>query len=282
MIIPKIAEKYLEKENFDAAIILLEGMLTGAPRSSDLNYLFGLAKDGKGDKTAAIGYLRKVTPDSRFFENAVAHVAFLYQELGRIPEAIAFLKTILSQRAPTADLLFYLGSFYEETENYGESEAAFLRGLQIEPENVRLHFRLGVLYDKKGDREAAIAQMKTVIQLDPKHTNALNYLGYTYADKAEQLVLTAIETQPDDGYIIDSLGWVYYKKGLFDRAVSELEKAVSLVPEDPTILEHMGDAYLKIDAKEKALEFYRRSLNTKEKDKESIEEKIRALTEKEN
>jgi tetratricopeptide (TPR) repeat protein len=288
MIIPKIAEKYLEKENFDAAIIILEGMLTGASRSADVNYLLGLAKDGKGDKNAAIGYLRNVTPDSRFFENAVAHVAFLYQELGRIPEAIAFLKTIISQRAPTADLLFYLGSFYEEIENYGESEAAFLQGLQIAPENVRLHFRLGVLYDRKGDREAAIAQMKTVIELDPKHTNALNYLGYTYADmgilldEAEQLVLTAIETQPDDGYIIDSLGWVYYKKGLFDRAVSELEKAVSLVPEDPTILEHMGDAYLKIDAKGKALEFYRRSLNKKEKDKEIIEEKIRALTEKEN
>ena len=116
----------------------------------------------------------------------------------------------------------------------------------------------------------------------------MNYLGYTYADmgieldEAERLVLMALETQPDDGYIIDSLGWVYYKKGLFDRAVSVLEKAVSLVPDDPTILEHMADAYLKIGAKEKALEFYRRSLSKKEKDKEIIEEKIRALTEKEN
>ena len=103
-----------------------------------------MAKDGKGDKSAAIDYLRNVKPDSRFFENAIAHVAFLYQELGRIHEAIEFIKTVISQVAPTADLLFYLGSFYEEIENYSESEAAFLQGLQIAPENVRIHFRLGV------------------------------------------------------------------------------------------------------------------------------------------
>jgi tetratricopeptide (TPR) repeat protein len=287
-IIPKIAQKYLEKENYDAAIIILESMMQGGAQSSDLNYLIGLAKDGKGDKSAAIGYLQNVQPGSRFFENAVTHVAFLYQEQGRIDEAIAFLKKIISQVTPTADLLYYLGSFYEEIEYYSESEAAFLQGLQIAPENVRIHFRLGVMYDKKGNREGAIREMKTVIQLDPEHTNALNFLGYTYADmgvlldEAEQFVLKALETQPDDGYIIDSLGWVYYKKGLFDRAVSVLEKAVSLVPDDPTILEHMADAYLKIDGKEKALEFYRRSLDRKEKDKENIEEKIRALTEKEN
>lgn len=287
-IIPKIAEKYLEKENYDSAIVILEGMLQGVPQSSDLNYLIGLAKDGKGDKSAAIDSLRNVKPDSRFFENAVAHAAFLYQELGRIPEAIEFLKAIISQVAPTADLLYYLGSFHEEIENYSESEAAFLHGLQIAPENVRIHFRLGVAYDKRGNRQGAIEEMKTVIQLDPKHANALNYLGYTYAemgielDEAERLVLKALETQPDDGYIIDSLGWVYYKKGLYDRAVAVLEKAVSLVPDDPTILEHMADAYLKIDAREKALDFYRRSLSKKEKDREIIEEKIRALTEKEN
>ncbi|MFH0725284.1 MAG: tetratricopeptide repeat protein [Pseudomonadota bacterium] len=288
MIVSNIAQKYLEKENYTAAIVVIGGMLQGVSESSDLSYLMGLAMDGNGDKNAAMTYLQNVKPDSRFFEGAIAHIAFLYQELGRIHEAIAFIKEIISQVTPTADLLFYLGSFYEEIENYTDSENAFLQGLRLAPENVRILFRLGVLYDKKGDRESAIREMKTVIQLEPNHTNALNYLGYTYADmgilldEAEQLVLKAIETQPDDGYIIDSLGWVYYKKGLYDRAVSVLEKAVSLVPDDPTILEHMADAYLKINAKEKALECYRRSLNKKEKDKEILEEKIRVLTEKEN
>jgi len=125
--------------------------------------------------------------------------------------------------------------------------------------------------------------MKTVIRLDPEHANALNYLGYTYAelgqnlDEAESLIKTALKQKPDDGYITDSLGWVYFKKGLFSQAVKLLETAVSLEPDDPTILEHLGDAYLKLDEKEKALQLYKRSLLNKENDKAALEKKIQAL-----
>jgi len=112
----------------------------------------------------------------------------------------------------------------------------------------------------------------------------LNYLGYTYAemgenlDEAERLIRAALDEKPDDGYITDSLGWVYFKKGLFNKAVKYLEKAVILVPDDPIILEHMGDAYFKISHKEKALQFYKRSLSKKKKDKEHLEKKIQELT----
>ncbi|MBW1724711.1 MAG: tetratricopeptide repeat protein, partial [Deltaproteobacteria bacterium] len=166
------------------------------------------------------------------------------------------------------------------------AENVLKQGLEMEPDNTRFHFRLGVVYDKWGRKADSIKAMKTVIRLDPKDANALNYLGYTYADlgekldEAERLIKAALEEKPDDGYITDSLGWVYFKKGLFEKAVKYLEKAVNLVPDDPIILEHMGDAYLEISHKEKALEFYKRSLLNKNKDKENIEKKIRKLTEK--
>ena len=172
----------------------------------------------------------------------------------------------------------------ERQEQYEQAEALFNRGLQKDPENVDLLFRLGVIYDKTGQKDAVIEQMKTVISIEPKNANALNYLGYTYAemgknlDEAERLIKVALEEKPDDGYITDSLGWVYYKKGLFKKAVKYLEKAVSLVPDDPIILEHMGDAYFKISQKEKALQFYKRSLSKKKKDREHLEKKIQELT----
>jgi tetratricopeptide (TPR) repeat protein len=125
--------------------------------------------------------------------------------------------------------------------------------------------------------------MKVVIGIDPKHANALNYLGYTYAelgenlDEAERLIKAALKEKPDDGYITDSLGWVYYKKRLYTKALKYLEKAVSLVPDDPTILEHLGDVYLEMSNKEKALEFYQRSLNKKKKDTADLEKKIQGL-----
>jgi tetratricopeptide (TPR) repeat protein len=158
----------------------------------------------------------------------------------------------------------------------------------VAPEDTRLHFRLGVIYDKWGRKDASIASMKDVLRLDPKHTNALNYLGYTYADmgvqldEAERLIKEALKYKPDDGYITDSLGWVYFQKGLYEKSLQYLKRAVELVPDDPVILEHLGDVHLKLGDKQKALEFYRRSLNLREKDRQPIEEKIRKLTEEDS
>ena len=125
--------------------------------------------------------------------------------------------------------------------------------------------------------------MRKVIELDPKHANAMNYLGYTYADlgqnldEAERLIKEALKYKPNDGYITDSLGWVYYKKGQFDKALKYLKKAVELVPDDPIMLEHMGDAYLKLNDRPNALKYYQKSLKVKVKDKEALEKKIQEL-----
>ena len=95
---------------------------------------------------------------------------------------------------------------------------------------------------------------------------ALNYLGYTYAergtnlDEAEDLIKRALKFRPNDGYILDSLGWVYFKKKKFDEALIELEKAWKLAPNDPVIGEHLGDVYVKKNLWEKALKVYRRIL----------------------
>jgi len=160
------------------------------------------------------------------------------------------------------------------------------QGIEIDAKHVRLHFRLGVVYDKIGKKDQTIDIMRTVIRLDPKNANALNYLGYTYADlgtnldEAEKLIRKALDYRPDDGYITDSLGWVFYKKGLYEKAVEMLKRAIKLVPTDPIVLEHLGDAYLKINNRTKALEYYNRSLKHQKKDKEKIKKKIQTLTEK--
>ncbi len=158
------------------------------------------------------------------------------------------------------------------------------QGLEIDPENPRLHFRLGVIYDKLDRKEDCIEQMKTVIELDPDNANALNYLGYIWADmnrnldEAEVLIKKAMELKPGDGYITDSLGWVLYRQGRYEEAVRVLEKAVELVSDDPIILEHLGDAYLKTGRQAKALEYYEKSLEIKEpKDKPAMEKKIQEL-----
>jgi Flp pilus assembly protein TadD len=80
----------------------------------------------------------------------------------------------------------------------------------------------------------------------------MNYLGYSWVDKnmnleeALEMIQKAVELRPSDGYIVDSLGWAYYKLGRFEDAVRELERAVSLRPEDPVLNDHLGDAYWRV------------------------------------
>jgi Tfp pilus assembly protein PilF len=80
--------------------------------------------------------------------------------------------------------------------------------------------------------------------------------------------------KPNDGYITDSLGWVYYQQGRYKEAIQYLEEAVKLVPDDAAILEHLGDAYMKINDRKKAVDYYKKALEHKEKDKELLERKI--------
>ena len=86
--------------------------------------------------------------------------------------------------------------------------------------------------------------------------------------------------KPDDGYITDSLGWVYYKQGRYKEAVEYLEEAVKLVPDDATILEHLGDAYTRVNDPEKALDYYNKALKNKKEDKEPLEKKIESVEKK--
>ena len=139
------------------------------------------------------------------------------------------------------------------------------KSLDLEPNNAELHFTLGALYYDAGKEQKSIEAMKTTIRLNPEHANALNYLGYTYAEKginleeALNLITKALSIKPESGHIIDSLGWVYYQMGEIEKAVQELERAAKFLPDDPAVLEHLGDAYLKIGQKEKALDMYEKA-----------------------
>jgi tetratricopeptide (TPR) repeat protein len=161
--------------------------------------------------------------------------------------------------------------------------AVVKEGLEQDSRNVDLIFRLGVILDKKGDKEGCIQQMRSIIEIEPDHAEALNYIGYTYAeqgvrlDEALSLIEKAAKLRPDSGYIADSLGWVYFQKGQYDDAVRYLEKATVLTPDDPTINEHLGDAYFKKERYEESLERYKKAISLNHPDKEKVMEKVKEV-----
>ena len=119
-----------------------------------------------------------------------------------------------------------------------------------------------------------------MLELDPTNPDAQNFLGYSYAevgenlDEAEKLVREALRAKPDSGHIMDSLGWVYYKKGQYDKAVAELERAHRIMPKDGTVAEHLGDAYFQMKRYRAALRIYRQALELENANPPALRKKI--------
>jgi tetratricopeptide (TPR) repeat protein len=276
-------EQYYETQQYELALWVLGGMLQGAAQNSELHYLAGLTYDGLKQPQNALAHLKKVQAHSRFYDNAVVHRALLLHDAGQIDQAIEVIEQALVHDPQHAKYYLYMGAFYEDLQHYEKALAALKQGSAIDEGNARFHFRIGVIHDKMGNRQDAIVAIKQSLQIQPEDAEALNYLGYTYAElgihleEAEGLIRRALRIKPQDGYITDSLAWVYYKMGRYQEALEWMIKAVSLAPEDPTILEHMGDVYLKLDQSDKAMKYYRRSLELKDDDRSALEEKIRAL-----
>ncbi len=284
-VLSTVVRQYFEQNAFSETELMLQEMLKEAPDSPDLHYVLGLTLNELDRKAEALRHFRAVGVQSEFYENATINIAYILQQRGALDEAIEHMERAVDAKPENVEFKLYLASFYEEVKAYEKAEALLQKAVQMDPENPKVHFRLGVVYDKQGRKQESISSMKTVIQLDPEHANALNYLGYTYADmgirldEAERLIRRALKKRPDDGYIPDSLGWVFYKRGEYRKALEVIQKAVELVPDDPVILEHLGDVYLKLGNRDRALEYYRKSEDAQEGDTSGIEEKIRSLTE---
>ena len=176
-----------------------------------------------------------------------------------------------------------LSSLYEKKEEFDEAIKVLQEALTYDENNVEILFRLGVVYDKSGDKETSIVHMRKILDINPEHADALNYIGYTYAEQginlveAFGLIKRALKIKPNAGYIIDSLGWVYYQQGLYDEALESLEKAISIIPDDPTIAEHLGDVYFKKLKYRKSLEMYEKALSLNHVQQDKIKEKIEEI-----
>lgn len=133
------------------------------------------------------------------------------------------------------------------------------------PRNADLHYLKGSILEKMNRFDESISAMKTVLDIDPQNADALNFIGYGYADRginldqAEKMILQAMKLKPDNGYILDSLGWLYFKKNEFDSALKYLKRALELLPDDSNIMEHLGDVYSKKGQEKEALDYYRKA-----------------------
>jgi tetratricopeptide (TPR) repeat protein len=270
---------YLKQGKLDESIEELNLIVSAWPDDDKSRFYLATAYTQKGETDEAMDHFSRVRPQSKYYVNARTHMAYLLETQERHAEAIKILEELIAAKEKKPEIYLMLASVYEAMNDYDKAMAVVKEGLEQHSRNVDLIFRRGVILDKKGDKEGCIQQMRSVLEIEPDHAEALNYIGYTYAeqgvrlDEALSLIEKASKLRPDSGYIFDSLGWVYYQKGQYDDAIRYLEKAAVLTPDDPTINEHLGDAYFKNERYEESLKRYKKALSLDHPEKEKVMKK---------
>jgi tetratricopeptide (TPR) repeat protein len=224
------------RPDFPVLQMLVANFLQSYDRLDEANALFGA-----------------IDPASPLSRQARLSIALNLNQMDRFDEAVAELRAMARERPDDAEPLIDLGDILRRREHFTEAVAAYDEAVArigtLKPEDWRILYARGIALERSKQWSRAEADFLQALKFEPDQPFVLNYLGYSWVeqgqnlDEAQSMIRKAVELRPNDGYIVDSLGWVYYQLGNYNGAVTELERAVELRPEDPVINDHLGDAY---------------------------------------
>ncbi len=211
----------------------------------------------------AITAYQEVPKDAALRRNSDLQIANCLQVLNRPEEAITYAERVLDADPSDIEAAIELGNIYRATDKFEEAAKAYSRGVATitkeTEDDWRIYYFRGVALERSKQWPQAEADFQHALKLNPNQPQVLNYLGYSWVDmginldKAIAMIKAAVDLRPNDGYIVDSLGWADYRLGKYSDAVETLERAIELKPEDSTINDHLGDAYWQVGRKREAL-----------------------------
>jgi tetratricopeptide (TPR) repeat protein len=205
----------------------------------------------------AIKVYERMPASSPLRRNAQIQLAVSLDAAERSDEAIKILKNVTTEDPKDLEAVMALGNVERGRKKFAECAQTYSRGIDVLPAtnektNWVYYYYRGICEERSKQWSKAEVDMRKALDLQPEQPHVLNYLGYSWIDQGINLdegmrmIKRAVDQRPDDGYIVDSLGWAYYRIGNFEDAVKNLERAIDLKPEDPTINDHLGDAYWRI------------------------------------
>jgi tetratricopeptide (TPR) repeat protein len=205
----------------------------------------------------AIKVYERMPASSPLKRNAQIQLATNLDAADRSDEAIKILKAVTLEDSKDIEAIMALGNIERGRKKFADCVQTYSQGIDVLPQanektNWIYYYYRGICEERSKQWSKAEADMRKALDLQPEQPHVLNYLGYSWIDQGINLdegmkmIKRAVDQRPDDGYIVDSLGWAYYRIGNYEDAVKNLERAIDLKPEDPTINDHLGDAYWRI------------------------------------
>jgi tetratricopeptide (TPR) repeat protein len=244
--------------------------------------------DSGGQRRQANAIYAQIPASSPLAWPARIRIAENLRTLGENDDAKAMLEKMAAEKPDRIEPLVALGQILRAEEHYTEAVEVYDRAIaRVPPKEARywsLYYTRGIALERSHQWPRAEADFKRALQLEPDQPDVLNYLAYSWVDQglkehydeATRMLERAVALRPNNGAIVDSLGWVLFRTGRYKDAVTTLEHAVELDPEDPVLLNHLGDAYWQVGRESEARFQWQRALhNGPEPDiKAEIERKL--------
>lgn len=246
----RIAVLYYELKEYSQAIARIAQVLQQNPRANKLRYYLGVIYEESGRFDDASAVYAQLPASSSYFKDAMMRVAAYHVQHQQIDKAIATLEEALRRSQNVPEFYEYLAYLYQQRDDSDGAIRSLKRAIRHFPEEPRFHYALAMQYEAARDRRKAVRAMLHLLKHQPEHAAALNYVGYMYVEwgkkltEAEAMLHKAIALHPDDGRIVDSLGWLSYRRGDYAQALDLLERADALSPDEPAIVRHIAQTLI--------------------------------------
>jgi tetratricopeptide (TPR) repeat protein len=253
-LLQSLAELQRSIEQYNAAVDTFHQLAdldpdSGSRVSAEIIETYREAKDYPKAESEADTATKKY-PNDRFIVSAQAAVL---SDLGKTDQAVTETRKLLGGKNDR-EVYLSLADIYEKSKNFAEMGKVLDSAeklSQSSEEKQMVEFRRGAMYERMKDFQAAEAEFRKVLALNPENDAALNYLGFMLADRnvrldeAREMIVKALSREPNSGAYLDSLGWVYFRQNKLPEAEDKLREALLYMSRDPTVHDHLGEVYFR-------------------------------------
>lgn len=255
----------LQSNQLDDAEGYFNHLIELGQRKPESRYYLGRIAEERGNLDDAATYYAAVESGENHID-AQIRSALILKKQGKLEAALAHLENIEPDNVRERTVLVQAeAEILMQEQRYDEALTLYNQALESNPDNADLLYGRAMLAEKMDKLELLESDLRAILEQDPKHTQALNALGYTLADRtdrlqeAHDLIKRALEISPNDFYIVDSMGWVLYRMGRLDEAVTYLRRAMEM-HDDPEVAAHLGEVLWVKGDREAAREVWETAL----------------------
>ncbi|UYL09331.1 tetratricopeptide repeat protein [Bdellovibrio sp. SKB1291214] len=274
----------IKLKKFDQATAKLNDILARAPTADTARYYLAAIHEESGNTEKAIQAYLQIPSSSEHFTESMAHAAYLLKSQGKINKALAITSKGMKVKADP-QLFIMHASLLDSKSDIAGAARVLETGLTKYSQNTELRFQHAIMLDRLGKKDDMLTQMRKVLEINPDHVQSLSYLAFSLAERnqqlpeAESLARHASQLAPEDGYVLDTFGWVLFKQKKYSESIKVLEKAHQYQPTASIIAEHLADAYSMQSQTEKAKDLYKKAaaLTTDETQASKIRSKLQGL-----